>query len=72
MDNQILLSLIQEEKYLHTYKIIQNEDYFYKDQNNKKVLKQKEDFPIKFKDAIPLGLKYNTPIQTFSNFEVNN
>ena len=48
-------SWIQEEKYLHTYKIIQNEDYFYKDQNNKKVLKQKEDFPIEFKDAIPLG-----------------
>ena len=55
LDNQILLSLIQEEKYLHTYKIIQNEDYFCKDQNNKKVLKQKEDFPIEFKDAIPLG-----------------
>lgn len=55
LDNQILLSLIQEEKYLHTYKIIQNEDYFYKDQNDKKVLKQKEAFPIEFKDAIPLG-----------------
>ena len=55
LDNIILLDLIKEEKYLHNYEIIKNDDFFDRNENNEKILKKKERFPIKYQEAIPLG-----------------
>ena len=33
LDNIILFKLIQQEKYLHTYKMIDNKEFFYIDKN---------------------------------------
>lgn len=55
LDNIILLDLIKEEKYLHNYEIIKNDDFFDRNENNEKILKKKEVFPIKYQEAIPLG-----------------
>jgi len=35
LDNIILFKLIQQEKYLHTYKMIDNKEFFYIDKNHR-------------------------------------
>ena len=55
LDNIILFELIQQEKYLHTYKMIDNKDFFYIDENEEQQLRKKNTFPMEYQNAIPLG-----------------
>lgn len=55
LDNIILFKLIQQEKYLHTYKMIDNKEFFYIDENEEQQLRKKNTFPMEYQNAIPLG-----------------
>ena len=55
LDNRILFELIQQEKYLHTYKMIDNKEFFYIDENEEQQLRKKNTFPMEYQNAIPLG-----------------
>lgn len=55
LDNIILFKLIQQEKYLHTYEMIDNKDFFYIDENEEQQLRKKNTFPMEYQNAIPLG-----------------
>lgn len=55
LDNIILFKLIQQEKYLHTYEMIDNKEFFYIDENEEQQLRKKNTFPMEYQNAIPLG-----------------
>lgn len=55
LDNRILFELIQQEKYLHTYEIIDNKEFFYIDENEEQQLRNQNTFPMEYQNAIPLG-----------------
>lgn len=55
LDNRILFELIQQEKYLHTYKMIDNKEFFYINENEEQQLRKKNTFPMEYQNAIPLG-----------------
>ena len=55
LDNIILFELIQQEKYLHTYKMIDNKEFFYINENEEQQLRKKNTFPMEYQNAIPLG-----------------
>ena len=55
LDNILLKELIKEEKYCHNYELISNKNFFKIDENEHKILKNKNDFPNQYLDAIPLG-----------------
>lgn len=55
LDNIILFKLIQQEKYLYTYEMIDNKDFFYIDENEEQQLRKKNTFPMEYQNAIPLG-----------------
>lgn len=63
LDNQMLKELLDNERYIHSYKKIKNNDFFtveikediFGNNEEVKVLKNKELFPKEMQEAIPLG-----------------